>query len=549
MAVKKIKRKSVEWVGGLITMPALVNEGAESFCPESLFWLDSEGAAIGHALAKPGEILLQACQSLQDTTRAPAFGMPHTPDRVRVADPALAEALRSGQGRIEVVCAPTPEIDMLAQSLHDNMAWGAALNSYLSAGVDPARVAAFFEATAALYDMQPWNTVPSSDVSLIRVSIESLGLHNAIISVIGQLGENFGVILFSGLHEFEAHLDAGDSLAAGVELEFPASRSLNFESESGLSPALRQEIAEHRWTVAGADAFPRLMVISEEQVLQPLTESEYTTFETLALGLTKLLREEAESMRFAWDGGDVVSRTYVIPAHGGEVEISFTVPHDSMVFDTVEDLRQALLALGEEEDLWDAELRPAIEQALLDRFCASPEASELKDKGVLSWLLDFAHEHFNATVLTLSAEELREIIFEIVPHKVSVGAVKAGDYIAELRAFYRYLGREFGLEHAGECLEVLGEHAVSELEQALSDPKNFGLTKSLVMQGWDAGFDMDSKEGIEAWMREVIVRQSLQAPRWSPPALSTRSHEQRVKDASKKKNVRKAVRKARKKNR
>ena len=548
MAVKKIKRKSVEWVGGLITMPGLVIEGDESFCPESLFWLDSEGAAIGHALAKPGEVILQACQSLQDTTRAPAFGKPHTPDRVRVADLALAEALRSGQRRIEVVCAPTPEIDALAQSLRDKFARAEALNSYLSAGVDPARVAAFFEAAAALYDVQPWNIVPS-DESLIRVSIESLGLHNAIISVIGQLGENFGVILFSGLDEFEAHLDAGDALAAGFELEFPASRSLNFESESGLSPALRQEITEHRWTVSGADAFPLLMAIAEEQVLQPLTENEYTTFETLALGLTKLLREEAESMRFAWDGGDVVSRTYVIPANGGEVEVSFTVPHDSMVFDTVEDLHQALLALGEEEELWDAELRPAIEQALLDRFSASPEASGLKDKGVLSLFLEFSQAYFNATVLTLSAHELREIIFEIVPRKVSVGSPKAGDYIAELRAFYRYLGREFGLVHAGECLEVLGEHAVAELEQALSDPKNFGLTKSLVMQGKDAGFDMNSKEGIEAWMREVVVRQSLRAPRWSPPALSTHSHQQRVNDASKKKNVRKAARRARKKNR
>ena len=243
MAVKKIKRKGVEWVGGLITMPALVIEGEESFCPEGLFWLDSEGAAIGHALVKPGEVMLQACQSLQDTTRAPVFGKPHTPDRVRVADPALAEALRSGQRRIDVVCAPTPEIDELAQSLRDNMARAEALNSHLFTGVDPARVAAFFEATAALYDEQPWNIVPA-DESLIRVSSESLGLHNAIISVIGQLGENFGVILFSGPDEFEAYLDAGDALAGGVELEFPACRSLNFESESELSPALRQEIAE-----------------------------------------------------------------------------------------------------------------------------------------------------------------------------------------------------------------------------------------------------------------------------------------------------------------
>ena len=68
-----------------------------------------------HAVGVPGEVLVQACESLRSTIERPVVGRPHTPDRVRVASPVLAEAPRSGMPTLDVVCAPTPELDALTR--------------------------------------------------------------------------------------------------------------------------------------------------------------------------------------------------------------------------------------------------------------------------------------------------------------------------------------------------------------------------------------------------------------------------------------------------
>jgi len=116
--------------------------------------------------------------------------------------------------------------------------------------------------------------------------------------------------------------------------------------------------------------------------------------------------------------------------------------------------------------------------------------------------------------------------------------------VEELRAFYTFLKREFGLKQADSCLRVLGSNAVKKLEAALSDSSNFGMAKSLVMAGADAGFDMQSKDGIEAWMQSIQGKPlppSIQLPGLPPPSSK--------KAAKANKHKRKAARNARKRNR
>jgi hypothetical protein len=113
MATPK-KRTDIEWVDGVMAMPAYVTgEGGPPYRPEALFWIDMNGRVIGHAVGVPGEVLVQACESLRSTIERPVVGRPHTPDRVRVASPVLAEAPRSEIPTLDVVCAPTPELDAL----------------------------------------------------------------------------------------------------------------------------------------------------------------------------------------------------------------------------------------------------------------------------------------------------------------------------------------------------------------------------------------------------------------------------------------------------
>lgn len=535
-------------MGGIVSMPAYVTGEGERYRPETLFWMGAEGAVLGYTVGKPGELVDLACESLRSTIEQPMVGRPHAPDRVRVASPELAEALRAGPLRIEVVCAPTPEIDAVFAAMRQRMNHDAETEqSYLSPDVGPAAIAAFFRAAAALFRAKPWKTVPS-DQCLFSVSIEEFGVTDAALSVIGQMGQSLGLILFSGIDDFEAYLEAVDAMTHGETPSMPSHFALHFERGAKLSAAARKEIADHNWEVAGADAYPRLVAVDEDLVARPAMAEEVTTAEAIALALLKVLKEK-KTLLAAWNGGKPVARTLVVATHTGDVEVSLRVPYQRAAdeykppYDGLEDLFE----LGQDGDEIDAEARTPLEDELVRRFVASPEAKTLTDAQSCHFVMDFAADYFNATIATLGPIELREIVFDIIPSKVSIDASAASWIIEDNRAFYAFLKREFGLAQADACLRVLGGDAVRKLEAALSDTSKFGMAKSLFMGGREAGFDMDSKEGVEAWMR-VMQSQPL------PASVHVPSFGNAVRPTDKttartKKNARKAARKARKKNR
>jgi hypothetical protein len=49
-------------------------------------------------------------------------------------------------------------------------------------------------------------------------------------------------------------------------------------------------------------------------------------------------------------------------------------------------------------------------------------------------------------------------------------------------------------------LARLTPQAARRLERELQEPANFGLAKSFVLLGKEAGFDMESPEGMRAWV-------------------------------------------------
>jgi hypothetical protein len=207
-----------------------------------------------------------------------------------------------------------------------------------------------------------------------------------------------------------------------------------------------------------------------------------------------------------------------------------------------------LFDLAKDGEEIDRARREELEDELIQKFVESPEAKTLSDIHACHFVMDFAADYFGATIATLGPRELREIVFDIIPRKVSVGASVARPFVEELRAFYAFLKREYALDPADACLRVLGGDAVERLEAALSNTSNFGMAKSLFMAGREAGFDMDSKAGIEAWMRAMQGKPlppSIGSPSFGAPAPRAID-----KDAARaKKNKRKAERKARKKNR
>jgi SEC-C motif len=135
--------------------------------------------------------------------------------------------------------------------------------SYLSPEIGPDAVGAFFRAAAGLFRDKPWKIVPT-DQSILSVTIDKLEVRDAAMSVIGQMRQSLGFILFSGIDDFEAYLEAADAMEHGEEPVMPPHFALNFERRAELGAALRKEIAEYHWEVAAGDAYPWLMAIDED---------------------------------------------------------------------------------------------------------------------------------------------------------------------------------------------------------------------------------------------------------------------------------------------
>jgi hypothetical protein len=541
------RKKGVEWVGGLVAMPAYVTGEGEPYRPELLLWMNAEGALVGTTTAKPGELLTTAGEHLRSTIERPMFGRAQTPARVRVASLELADALRASHPALDVVCAPTPEIDDAISSMREMMdERGDAEQTYLGPDIDEDAVASFFRAAAGLFRAKPWQVVPD-DESLFSVTIESLDMRDAVMSVIGQMGQSHGLVFFRGIDDFEAYLDAAEAMENGEEPRMPPHFALNFERGAELSASLRKEVAKHRWELAGPNAYPWVVAVDADLVARPPTGKELTVVEAIARALPHVLGER-DALAAAWNGGEPMTRTLTVQVHAGAIDVTLRAPYAQKPARPPFEAMAALFDLAKGGEEIDSERRRELEDELVEKFVASPEAKALANVQACHFVMDFGADYFGATIATLGPRELREILFEIIPRKVSTDASTARAIVQETRAFYTFLKREYALEQADACLRVLGGDAVKRLEDALSNSSNFGIAKSLFMAGREAGFDMDSKEGIEAWMRATqgnALPTSIRLPSFGAAAPHTADKAA----ARAKKNKRKAARNARRKNR
>ncbi len=141
---------------------------------------------------------------------------------------------------------------------------------------------------------------------------------------------------------------------------------------------------------------------------------------------------------------------------------------------------------------------------LVDLFEQSPEGLALREEGSHSrWagiMLDLGQSYLSVTPPKMSARDIREILFDLIPLKISALAEQAPEIIHELQAFWRFLQREFHLANAAICLTVFNDETAQRLKKEMSNPANFGIAKSMVMMGMERGFDMQTEEGINEWM-------------------------------------------------
>ena len=144
------------------------------------------------------------------------------------------------------------------------------------------------------------------------------------------------------------------------------------------------------------------------------------------------------------------------------------------------------------------------EKALMDQFVASPEGQVITERGTeLGWaraMIHYAITYPGVTPPVMTTADLEEILYDLFPRKVITEKGDGAEIIQELQAFWRFLQRVYQLPQASQMLARLTPQAARRLERELQEPANFGMAKSFVLMGMEAGFDMESPEGMRAWV-------------------------------------------------
>ena len=140
----------------------------------------------------------------------------------------------------------------------------------------------------------------------------------------------------------------------------------------------------------------------------------------------------------------------------------------------------------------------------MEQFAASPEGQAITKRGTeLGWagaMIHYAISSLGVTPATMTPSDLDAVVFGLFPRKVITERGDGAEIIQELGAFWHFLERVYHLPQAQQMLARLTPKAARRLERELQEPTNFGMAKSFVLMGKEAGFDMESPEGMRAWV-------------------------------------------------
>lgn len=277
--------EETEWIGARYTSPHPVQDGNSVYHADVFLWMELPRGVLLVVRASDPRTPVSLAESLEEAMQRPGEGPPRRPTWIRVAGERDAVELRRTAGGIPIVVAPVPELDDVFEQL---IAATAPQPSYLGHGeIAPQLVAGLFQAANLLFRTAPWKRL--SDQQILRVDIPGRGIHGACLSVMGAARESFGLLLFGSIEDFDSFLEIASGPRPDERPALPmngrvALRSLSFNIGDELPQSLLGEIEEHRWPVAGPNAYPTLFCLGAGFTPRFVTESDVqiTTAVTLA---------------------------------------------------------------------------------------------------------------------------------------------------------------------------------------------------------------------------------------------------------------------------
>ena len=316
-----------EWIGGRVSPPFFIGEGDEPERAELAVWLEApSGLVVGQDVFVQASAAGAVGRALSRALERPLAGPPRRPDAIRVADSALAAEVRAAIGdSIPVAVAATPELDAVLAQMLDWMSEQESEESYLEGGrIPPEAVRKLFAAAEILYRAAPWKVATGDAV--LRMDIPALGVEGACVSILGNLGESFGLLVFPSLAGFEKFLRAAETASRARRPVDVGTRWLALEFERGaeLPASLRHEIATHRWPVAGAGAYPRVTHYDRDGVARPLAERDLQIAAACARSLAPFFL--VHRRLFSLEEPEPVCESYF---DDDELEVRFTLPYEA----------------------------------------------------------------------------------------------------------------------------------------------------------------------------------------------------------------------------
>jgi len=315
-----------EWVGGRVTAPFYVTE-PEPYRPEMILWLElPEDLIVASTLLDPEGPPVSFGDTLLDAMASPLAGPPRRPARLRVADARLAAEVREAVPDVEVVVAPTPELDRILQLMAESAPPEDEIDlSYFEGGGIPTQtIASLFGAAQLLFRVAPWKV--ADDSQLLRLDIPAFGVEGACLSIIGALGESLGFIVFPSLVAYEQFLDAAEAgfdLDGAVDLG-TSTLSLNFERGADLPASMHREAAKHGWPVADATAYPWVQHRDRDGVLRPLTARDVQIVSACAVSLSTFFSKHGRI--FEHEAFEPVCESFT---DENDLEVRFTAPYEA----------------------------------------------------------------------------------------------------------------------------------------------------------------------------------------------------------------------------
>lgn len=454
------------WLGARLTLPSSLDGDGGHEQPDMLIWAQEDGEVLGtRPIPRHGGGLDVVADHLRATMDKPGRGPRRKPRRVTVSCPSIAHSIRTAFPDIEVVCAPTPQLDRMLEAINKRMLAGDEPEpSYLRVAT-PAAVASFFSAAADYFRARPWEVLPSNRAAL-GVHCGALYLQEAVVSVLGQGGPLRGLLLFSHCDHFDDYLSAAVEVAQGGPYRVPPHGSLLFERGADLPLPLRKEVIRHGWDVADALAYPWPEFVDANLAHRGATEDELVTLEAILRAITRLI-EKPEMVRAAFmTGGASFLETFTVRTSRGPMAVTLYAPHETDDLPRVENPLAALAALA---DVGDPDKRLPLEDQLIEELSEAPEGRRVKDPVLpCQVLMDLAAGAHGVTIAHLGPKELEDTVFNVVPRNIVAPPSMADPMLRAWRALYRYLGRVYAHPQSDACLKVLGRNARKRLEAAFT---------------------------------------------------------------------------------